>query len=62
MDTPIHAAENVDQETLLPRIVAAAAGVLIIVVVAVVVALSGLWNPPPTAMKAPTPPTQTAMH
>lgn len=59
MDAPIHAAENVDKGENLPRVIAAAAGVLIIAVVIGVVAFSGIWNPPPTSIKAPAQQTQS---
>ena len=48
MESPIHAANEVDKGELVPKIVAAVAGVVMIAVAAVVLAYSGFWSPPAT--------------
>ena len=48
METPIHAANEVDKDETVPRVIAAIAGVVILAVVGVAVAYSGFWSPPAT--------------
>ena len=49
METPIHAANEVDKDETVPRIIAAVAGVVILAIVGVAVAYSGFWSPPATS-------------
>ncbi|MBI3675076.1 MAG: hypothetical protein HY243_00460 [Proteobacteria bacterium] len=48
METPIHAAKEVDKDETVPRIIAAIAGVVILAVVGVAVVYSDFWSPPAT--------------
>jgi hypothetical protein len=48
METPLHAAKEVDKDETVPRILAVVAGIAIAVVAAVVVIYSGIWSPPAT--------------
>ena len=46
MEHPIHAAENVDKDETVPRIVAVVAGIALIAIVAGGLVYSGIWSPP----------------
>ncbi|HET7336037.1 MAG TPA: hypothetical protein VFI93_13050 [Rhizomicrobium sp.] len=46
METPIHAANDIDRNETVPRIIAALAGVAVLAIVAGLVAYSGMWSPP----------------
>jgi len=48
MESPIHAANEVDKGETVPKIVAGVAGLVIILISALVLAYSGFWSPPPT--------------
>ena len=48
MEKPIHAANDVDSDEMLPRILAAVAGVVLVVLAVVGAAYSGMWSPPAT--------------
>jgi hypothetical protein len=52
MEAPIHAANDVDKNENVPRIVAICAGIAIAVVAAVAVVYSGFWSPPATSAPA----------
>lgn len=52
MESPIHAANEVDKGETVPKIVAAVAGLVIIVVTVLVLTYSGFWSPPPTTQAA----------
>lgn len=54
MDSPIHAANEVDKGETLPKIIAGVAGLVIIAIVAAAAAYSGFWSPPPTSVAATT--------
>ena len=49
MESPIHAANEVDKGETVPKIIAGVAGLVIIAITAVVLTYSGFWSPPPTA-------------
>jgi hypothetical protein len=49
METPLHAAKEVDKDETVPRVFAIIAGIVLIVVAAVAFVYSGLWSPAPTA-------------
>jgi hypothetical protein len=51
METPLHAANDVDKDETVPRVVAIIAGIVLIVVAAAALTYSGIWSPPAT--KAP---------
>lgn len=46
MEAPIHAANDVDKNETVPRIIAALAGVAVLAIVGGLVAYSGMWSPP----------------
>jgi type II secretory pathway component PulM len=48
METPLHAAKDVDKDENVPRIVAIIAGVVLIVIAAVALTYTGIWSPPAT--------------
>lgn len=48
MESPIHAANEVDKGEAVPKIVAAVAGLIIIVVGIIAAVYSGVWSPPAT--------------
>jgi hypothetical protein len=48
MDHPIHAADVVDKDETVPKIVAAIAGLVLLAVAAGAMIYSGLWSPPAT--------------
>ncbi|HEX3665950.1 MAG TPA: hypothetical protein VHU23_12030 [Rhizomicrobium sp.] len=52
METPIHAANDVDRNERMPRIVAAVAGIVLVGIVVVGLTYSGLWSPPATTHTA----------
>lgn len=52
MEAPIHAANDVDKNENVPRIVAICAGIAIAVVAAIAVVYSGFWSPPATSTPA----------
>lgn len=52
MDSPIHAANEVDKGETLPKVIAAVAGLVIIAIVAAAAAYSGIWSPPATSITA----------
>jgi purine-cytosine permease-like protein len=52
METPLHAANDVDKNENVPRIIAVVAGIAIAIVAAVVVIYSGYWSPPATTASA----------
>jgi Na+(H+)/acetate symporter ActP len=52
METPIHAASEVDKGETVPKIVAAVAGIALLAIAAGVVIYSGIWSPPPTTVSA----------
>lgn len=45
METPIHAAKEVDKDETVPRVVAAIAGVVILAVVGIAIVYSDFWSP-----------------
>lgn len=53
METPIHAAKEVDKDETMPRIIAAIAGVVILAVVGIAVVYSDFWSPAPTGTAQP---------
>ena len=53
METPLHAADEVDKGETVPKIVAAVAGIALLAIAAGVVMYSGLWSPPATTISAP---------
>jgi hypothetical protein len=55
MEAPIHAANDVDRNENLPRIIAICAGIGIAVVAAVAMVYSGFWAPPSTSTPAKIP-------
>ncbi len=57
MEAPIHAANDVDKNENVPRIIAIVAGLAIAVVVAIAVVYSGFWSPPATSTPARIAPT-----
>jgi hypothetical protein len=48
MDHPAHAAELIDKNEGLPRIVAAIAGLALLAIAAGAMMYSGYWSPPPS--------------
>lgn len=48
MESPIHAANEVDKGETVPKIIAGVAGLVIIAITALVLTYSGFWSPPPT--------------
>lgn len=46
MEHPVHAAEQVDKDEMVPKIVAAVAGLALLVIAAGAMIYSGLWSPP----------------
>lgn len=52
MESPIHAASEVDKGETVPKIIAGVAGLVIIIITALVLAYSGFWSPPPTTQPA----------
>jgi hypothetical protein len=58
METPLHAAKDVDKDETVPRIVAIIAGVVLIAIAAAALTYTGIWSPPAT--KAPQ--TTAAQH
>ncbi|HEY4114321.1 MAG TPA: hypothetical protein VGM17_09710 [Rhizomicrobium sp.] len=50
MEHPVHAAEQVDKDEMLPKIVAAVAGLALLVIAAGATIYSGLWSPPATTV------------
>jgi hypothetical protein len=48
MDHPIHAADVVDKDETVPKIVAAIAGLVLLAVAAGAMIYSGYWSPPAT--------------
>ncbi len=52
MEAPIHAANDVDKDENVPRIVAICAGIAIAVIAAVAMVYSGFWSPPATSTPA----------
>jgi flagellar biosynthesis/type III secretory pathway M-ring protein FliF/YscJ len=52
METPIHAASEVDKGETVPKIIAGIAGLVIIAVTVAVLAYSGFWSPPATTQTA----------
>jgi hypothetical protein len=54
METPIHAADNVDKDETGPRIIAVIAGVVLIAIAAGALIYSGIWSPPATTAVAQT--------
>ncbi len=52
MEAPIHAANDVDKNETVPRIIAIVGGIAIAVVAAVAMVYSGLWSPPATSSTA----------
>ena len=57
MEHEHHAAEDIDKDETVPRIIAIVAGVVLIGIVAGGLMYSGIWSPPPG-----TPVTSTAKH
>jgi hypothetical protein len=54
METPIHAANEVDKDETLPRIIAVIVGVVLIAIAAVALTYSGIWSPPATTAQQTT--------
>lgn len=52
MEAPIHAANDVDKDENVPRIVAICAGIGIAIVAVVAMVYSGFWSPPATSAPA----------
>ena len=52
MEAPIHAANDVDKDENVPRIIAIVSGIAIAVVAAVAMVYSGFWSPPATSAPA----------
>jgi uncharacterized membrane protein len=52
MEAPIHAANDVDKNENVPRIIAICAGIAIAVVATVAMVYSGFWSPPATSTPA----------
>jgi hypothetical protein len=52
MDAPIHAADEVDKDETVPRVVAVIAGVALIAIAAGALIYSGVWSPPATTQVA----------
>ncbi len=48
METPLHAANEVDKDETVPKIVAAVAGIALLAIAAGVMIYSGIWEPAPT--------------
>jgi hypothetical protein len=49
METPLHAANEVDKDETVPKVVAIIAGVVLVAIAAAAVTYTGLWSPPSTA-------------
>ena len=58
MDHPIHAADTVDKDETVPKIIAAIAGLALLAIAAGAMIYSGLWSPAPTTVTQ----TTTAPH
>jgi len=54
MDHPVHAAEMIDKNEGVPKIVAAIAGLALLAIAAGVMVYTGYWSPPPTNVTAST--------
>jgi hypothetical protein len=54
MDHPVHAAEMIDKNEGVPKIVAAIAGLALLAIAAGVMVYTGYWSPPPTNFTAST--------
>jgi hypothetical protein len=54
MDHPIHAADVVDKDETVPKIVAAIAGLVLLAVAAGAMIYSGYWSPAPTSQTVTT--------
>ena len=52
MEAPIHAANDVDKNENLPKVLAIVAGVAIAAVAVVISVYSGLWSPPASSLPA----------
>lgn len=50
MDHPVHAAEMIDKNEGVPKIVAAIAGLALLAIAAGAMIYSGLWSPPATTV------------
>ena len=50
MDHPIHAAEMIDKDEGIPKLVAAIAGLALLLIAAGAMIYSGLWSPPATSV------------
>jgi len=57
MDHPAHAAEMIDKNESVPKIVAAVAGLALLAIAAGAMIYSGYWSPPPTNAATTTAPT-----
>jgi purine-cytosine permease-like protein len=58
MDHPVHAAEMIDKNEGVPKIVAAVAGLALLAIAAGVMMYTGYWSPPATTVSD----TQPAKH
>jgi hypothetical protein len=56
MDHPIHAADTVDKDETVPKIIAAIAGLALLAIAAGAMMYSGLWSPAPTTVVTTTTP------
>jgi hypothetical protein len=54
METPLHAANEVDRGETVPKIVAAVAGIVLLAIAAGALIYSGIWSPPPTTVATQT--------
>ena len=54
MDHPAHAAENIDKDEGVPKIIAAVAGLALLGIAAGAMIYSGYWSPAPTTQSATT--------
>jgi hypothetical protein len=54
MEAPIHAANEVDKDETVPKIVAAVAGLALLAIAAGALIYSGIWEPAPTAQQTQT--------
>ncbi len=54
METPLHAANEVDKDETVPRIVAAIAGIALLAIAAGALIYSGIWSPPATTVATQT--------
>jgi hypothetical protein len=54
MEAPIHAADEVDKNETVPRVIAVIAGVVLIAIAAGAMIYSGVWSPPATTQVAQT--------